>query len=73
MLVFFKDFSQCGINFDPRRLANSISIGVWPWMGSLGTHKEGNWSHHCGATLIDETKVITAAHCVNAKIDVLTK
>jgi V8-like Glu-specific endopeptidase len=33
-------------------------------MGSLGTYESGNWSHKCGATLIDHSKVITAAHCV---------
>jgi hypothetical protein len=68
-----KDFSQCGINTDPSRIANSKSIGLWPWMGSLGSYKQGNWSHACGATLIGETAVITAAHCVNLKQNVLTK
>jgi V8-like Glu-specific endopeptidase len=42
-------------------------------MGSLGTHEKGNWSHKCGATLIGEIIAITAGHCVNTKIDVITK
>jgi len=33
-------------------------------MGSLGTYEHGNWSHRCGASLIDDARVITAAHCV---------
>ena len=60
----YLDFSKCGINADPRRIAQSTAIGFWPWMGSLGTYQNGNWSHKCGASLISDTRVITAAHCV---------
>jgi hypothetical protein len=63
--MFSLGFTKCGINIDPRRIAQSSAIGNWPWMGSLGTYQGyGNWSHKCGASLIDDTRVITAAHCV---------
>ncbi len=67
------DFSKCGINVDPRRIAQSTAIGLWPWMGSLGTYDRGNWTHKCGASLIDDTKVITAAHCVLSEKKVLAR
>ncbi len=57
-------FSKCGINIDPNRIKIGTGIGTWPWMGSLGTYKNGNWTHRCGASLIDDTRAITAAHCV---------
>ena len=56
-------------------------------MGSLGTYEHGsgngngngngNWSHKCGASLIDDTRVITrvitAAHCVLSKNKVIAE
>ena len=97
MIRLSLDFSQCGINIDPIRLAHSHSNSVWPWMGSLGCYEgeEGKvekggkvrkvgeveeveevgkvWSHKCGATLVGETKVVTAAHCVNSNLSVLAR
>jgi hypothetical protein len=75
----FSGFTKCGINIDPRRIAHSTAIGIWPWMGSLGTYEHGNgngngnWSHKCGASLIDDTRVITAAHCVLSKNKVIAE
>jgi hypothetical protein len=85
----FTGFTKCGINIDPRRIAHSTAIGIWPWMGSLGTHEHGsgnghgngngsengngNWSHKCGASLIDDTRVITAAHCVLSRNKVIAE
>jgi hypothetical protein len=64
ILIIFSGFSKCGVNIDPNRIKIGTGIGAWPWMGSLGTYKNGNWTHRCGASLIDDTRVITAAHCV---------
>ena len=73
----FTGFTKCGINIDPRRIAHSTAIGIWPWMGSLGTYEHGSgngsWAHKCGASLIDDTRVITAAHCVLSKNKVIAE
>jgi len=62
--ILFKDFSKCGENTDPTRLAQSSSVGLWPWMASLGFWSDGQWNHQCGATLVSQSKIITAAHCL---------
>ncbi len=73
VFLYLLDFSKCGINVDPRRIAQSTVVGLWPWMGSLGTYERGNWTHKCGASLIDDTRVITAAHCVLSEKKVLAR
>jgi hypothetical protein len=55
----FENFleAECGINIGPN------GERIWSWMGSLGLYKNENWSHKCGASIIDDRRVITAAHC----------
>jgi len=40
------------------------SFGEWPWMVSLRQWKKNAFLHKCGAALLNEYWVITAAHCV---------
>ncbi|KAI2805933.1 Suppressor of tumorigenicity 14 protein [Blomia tropicalis] len=38
--------------------------GEWPWMVSLRQWKKNAFLHKCGAALLNEHWVVTAAHCV---------
>ncbi len=67
IISFLKDFSKCGENIDPYRIHQSRSVGLWPWMASLGFWSDEKWNHKCGATLIDQTRIITAGHCIENK------
>ncbi|KAH9502045.1 Suppressor of tumorigenicity 14 protein [Dermatophagoides farinae] len=40
------------------------AYGEWPWMVSLRQWKKNAFLHKCGAALLNEYWVITAAHCV---------
>ena len=43
-----------------------VSSSQVPWMTSLGGFKtEENWEHQCGGSLITNTHILTAAHCID--------
>jgi len=70
---------SCGVN--AKRHSTRIVGGrpadpdEWPWLAAL-VHKQGSGSgQYCGATLISDNHVITAAHCLKPfnKDDILIK
>jgi hypothetical protein len=67
------DFSKCGVNIKPTHISEGTHSGNWQWMASLGEFSNGNWSHYCGASLINKTTLITAAHCVKDNNIVLNR
>ncbi|CAF0763401.1 unnamed protein product [Brachionus calyciflorus] len=42
-----------------------VSIGAFPFMASLGYLRLDGYFHSCGATIVTDQHVMTAAHCVN--------
>jgi len=40
------------------------SYGEWPWQVSLRQYKNGQFKHKCGAAILTNKWIITAAHCV---------
>jgi len=62
--ILLKYIDKCGDNTDPTRVYQSSKAGFWPWMASIGSSSNREWNHECGATLISQTSIITAAHCV---------
>lgn len=57
------EYYSCGLrNFESDRIVGGVEAnkGEFPWIAGL--YKRGR--HFCGGSLIDETHVLTAAHCV---------
>ena len=41
----------------------TIISDAYPWQISLQVQRGSTWGHNCGGSVIDETTVVTAAHC----------
>lgn len=60
----------CGRSDSPRSPfiyhGNASEIGQWPWQVALSMWSKGEqaWDLQCGGTLLSESWLVTAAHCV---------
>ncbi|XP_021486965.1 chymotrypsin-C [Meriones unguiculatus] len=63
--------SSCGDPTFPPSLSARVVGGEdavphsWPWQISLQYLKDDTWRHTCGGSLITNSHVLTAAHCIN--------
>lgn len=63
-------FSQsCGRRGRSGRIVGggTASLAEWPWQVSLRQYSRGGFKHKCGAALISQRWIITAAHCVKGR------
>jgi secreted trypsin-like serine protease len=65
---FFPRFTNRGIVG-----GEDAGAGEFPWQLSQQRQgSTGNWGHSCGASLLDNSRVLSAAHCVDgAQVDIL--
>ena len=49
------------------------SVNNWPFVASIHVSFNSERLHHCGATIISDMHVITAAHCIVAFLDLASE
>ncbi|XP_053212679.1 proclotting enzyme-like [Panonychus citri] len=59
--------TECGVNKQAEtRIVGGVPAkpGTWPWMAALMFDENGAKTSQCGATLVSDNVILTAAHCV---------
>jgi len=50
---------------DPRIVGGELAgHGEFPYQVSIQRYSINSWSHTCGGSIINETAILTAAHCL---------
>uniref|UniRef100_A0A8C7H9K8 Chymotrypsin-like elastase family member 2A n=1 Tax=Oncorhynchus kisutch TaxID=8019 RepID=A0A8C7H9K8_ONCKI len=74
VLALVASASGCGtpaIKPDTTRVVNGVDArpNSWPWQISLQYERNGEYRHTCGGSLIATNWVMTAAHCIDLKLN----
>ncbi|XP_015787833.1 clotting factor B [Tetranychus urticae] len=76
-----KEKAKCGIKPPKKFQVHIYVVGGdevksstdWPWMAALFTKQNNQYDHFCGGTIISDSCILTAAHCVNHLLNQVNK
>ncbi|XP_071802803.1 clotting factor C-like [Asterias amurensis] len=71
------DFSSCGVAGDTSPIRGRVIGGIdsreaaWPWQAGIYWQRDdGSWFFFCGGTLVNQSWVLSAAHCFGYDEDI---